>query len=594
MNTKKTVVLTAALFGLGLSLSPQLAAAHDDHGREQELNIPPAPTIGQQNEATADLLVSHPETEPCVVTLFQSDTFNDYSPRPFNYSPPANCPGPWAKVVFVAHFHENPGVQFDRTAYVFLGNANLYFGTTPEPTSTVGPIWTVERDVTAYSALLAAPQSGAATIFNIVNSSYTGVIHGSGYLYFYPFEDGQGNGDGRGSQNPAVPSGVYSLNTGNQPAYLDTPSTLLSKQFVFPMNMTRMYLVITAQSQIGDEFWYTCAPTEYSNELQTCGNTGYRQVVVQVDGQTVGYAPVSPWIYTGGIDPFLWAPTPGAQTLNFKPYRVDLTPLLGELDNGQPHTVSVSVYNDGNYFSVAANLLVYQDNQVPSLSGSVTEVDVPALSPTVTSDLSSGSGGVVSGSVSVSSTVQTLLSGYLDLPGGPRWTSVRESVSFANDQNYSVNATVYDQQIALTSRVDTVTRVRGAGADGRYRNWTRSRTWLFPLDVNYDQVLQPEGIYDITTTVDQDFRSVSGPERMADAGRALLDHIKAHDTLVYDTNTGSLSNSNQTSSQHYEFQSRGRNEPQCYNRTITNAANAVTGVSDSRRCDLLTGGDDGR
>lgn len=603
MNTNKIVALAAILFGLGLSLSPRLATARDGHGPDQDLNIPPAPTIGQQNEATADLLVSHPATRPCVVTLFRSDTFDNYAPRPFSYSPPAQCPGPWAKVVFVAHFHENPGVQFDRTAYVFLGNANLYFGTTPEPTQTVGPIWSVERDVTAYSALLAAPQSGAVTIFNIVNSTYTGVIHGSGYFYFYPLEDrrgrggdrqGDSDGGGEDDRSPPVPSAVYSLNTGNQPAYLDTSSTPLSQQFVFPRNMTRMYLDITAQSQIGDEFWYTCAPNEYANELQTCGNTGYRQVVVQVDGRTVAYAPVSPWIYTGGIDPFLWAPTPGAQTLNFKPYRVDLTPLLAELDNGQPHTVSVSVYNDGNYFSVAANLLVYQDRKVPSLSGSVTEVDVPPLSPVVTTDLSSGSGGLVSGSVAVSSTVRTRLSGYLDLPGGPRWTSVRQDLSFANDQNYSINDIVYDQQIALTSQVDTVTRVRGAGSDGRYRTWTRRRRWRFPLDVNYDQILEPSDTYDITTTVNQEYRSVMGPARMAAAGRALLDHIKAQDTLLFNPNTGSLSNSNQTSSQHYEFQSRGRDEPQCYNRTITNAANAVAAVSDSQRCDLLTGDNGGR
>lgn len=605
MNTKKRATVVAALIGAFVGLAPHIGSAHEGRGRAQELNIPPAPAIGQQNVATADLLVSHPDTTPCVVTLFQSDTFDNYAPRPFSYTPPPDCPGPWAKVVFVAHFNENPGVQYDRTAYVFLGDANLYFGTTPEPTSTVGPVWTVERDVTAYSALLGSPQSGAATIFNIVNSTYTGVIHGSGYLYFYPLaqrdDDGaspdprhgdEQSGDGR--TGTLAPSAVYPLNTGNQPAYLDTPSTPLSKQLVFPRNMTHLYLAITAQSQIGDEFWYTCVPNAYAGELQSCGNTGYRQVVVQVDGRTVAYAPVSPWIYTGGIDPFLWQPTPGAQTLDFRPYRVDLTPLLGELDNGQPHTISVSVYNDGNYFSVAANLLAYQDKAVSALSGAVTEVDVPPLAPEVTSDLSSGGGGIVSGSVSVRSTAHTLLAGYLDLPQGPRWTSVRQNLSFANDQNFSINDTVYDQQIALSSRVDTLTRVRGAGAYGDGRSRTRTRTWRFPLSLNYDQVLEPDGSYDITTTVAQRYRSVSRPEPAAESGRALLDQVKAQDTLVFDPSTGALSNSNQTSSQHFEYQSRGHGEPQCYNRTITNAANAVTAVSDSHRCKLLAGGGEGR
>ena len=40
-------------------------------------------------------------------------------------------------------------------------------------------------------------------------------------------------------------------------------------------------------------------------------------------------APVYPWIYTGGHGPYLWEPITGIETLNFKPYRVDLTPFAG-------------------------------------------------------------------------------------------------------------------------------------------------------------------------------------------------------------------------------------------------------------------------
>jgi hypothetical protein len=600
MNTTTRTTLAAMLFGLCVSLSPQLAAAQWQRGSAQDPNIPPAPAIGQQNVATADLLVSHPATKPCIVTLFQSDTFNDYSPRPFSYTPPANCPGPWAKVVFIARFNENPGVQYDRTAYVFLGNANLYFGTTPEPTATVGPSWTVQSDVTAYSALLALPQTGAVSVFNIVNSTYTGVIHGSGFLYFYPYpyggQDRQSNYEHGGDlPGESVPSAVYSLNSGNQPTYLDTPSDQLSQQFVFPKNMTGVDLVITAQSQIGDEFWYTCVPNQYASELQSCGNTGYRQVLVQVDGRTVAYAPVSPWIYTGGIDPFLWQPTPGAQTLNFTPFRVDLTPLVAQLDDGQPHTVALSVYDDDNYFSVAASLLVYQDLQAPSISGGVTEVDVPALSPTITANLASGSGGNVAGSVNVRSDVHTLIAGYINLPTGPRWTSVEQDFAFANDQDFTINSVVYDQQITLSSTVKTVTRVRGSGPYGPSREWTRTRTWSFPLNLNYDQVLQSNGNYQVTTTVGQDYGSFSGPLPTAAIGRALMDRVQAEDTLELTPSFNIIGNSNMTSLQQFEFQSReSSGQPQCYNRTITNAANAVGSVNDAHRCELLSSQEVGR
>ena len=434
----------------------------------------------------------------------------------------------------------------------------------------------------------AAPHSGAASIFNIVNSTYTGVIHGSGYLYFYPGARSRGR---QGDDDAAsVPSAVYPLNSGNQPSYLDSAAQSLAGTFVFPTNMTHMDLVITAQSQIGDEFWYTCVPSEYASELESCGNTGYRQVMVQVDGRTVAYSPVSPWIYTGGIDPFLWQPTPGVQTLNFIPYRVNLTPLLAELDNGQPHTIAVSVYNDDNYFSVAANLLVYQDPRVSALGGAVTEVDVPALAPSITSDLAGGASGEVSGSVAVSSDVRTRLVGYLDLPGGPRWTAVAQDLHFSNSQNFTINNTVYDQQIALASTVRTVTRVSGGGEDGG----TRVRSWSFPLTLNYDQVQQANGDFAITTTVLQHYAARSAPAWPAASGWALSDRVQSEDTLEFDPSFNFLGNSGMSGSQQYQFESRGRGEPLCYSRTITNTANAVSAVSDARHCDLLSGDDGGR
>jgi len=72
---------------------------------------------------------------------------------------------------------------------------------------------------------------------------------------------------------------------------------------------------------------------------------------VTIDGTPAGIAPVAPWIFTGGIDPFLWFPLPGVQTLNFIPYRVDLTPFAATLSNGQQHTIALSVCNANTWFS---------------------------------------------------------------------------------------------------------------------------------------------------------------------------------------------------------------------------------------------------
>src|SRR5690242_11195814 len=81
---------------------------------------------------TAEPPVSHPAEKPCVDKLFNPHTpplesgqlpvgdFADYSDHPFNYKPPANCPGPYAAIVFKMHFRVTAGVQYDRTGAVWI------------------------------------------------------------------------------------------------------------------------------------------------------------------------------------------------------------------------------------------------------------------------------------------------------------------------------------------------------------------------------------------------------------------------------------------------------------------------------------------
>ena len=57
----------------------------------------------------------------------------------FSYAPPASCPGPWAKVILEADFSITAGIQYDRTANIWIGPTNIYFGTTAEDDPTNGP-----------------------------------------------------------------------------------------------------------------------------------------------------------------------------------------------------------------------------------------------------------------------------------------------------------------------------------------------------------------------------------------------------------------------------------------------------------------------
>jgi hypothetical protein len=72
-------------------------------------------TTGTSLEATADPLVPRPHTKLCEVTLLTNQAFADFNNKTFSFAPPADCPGPWAKVIFTGDFSIQAGVQFDRT-----------------------------------------------------------------------------------------------------------------------------------------------------------------------------------------------------------------------------------------------------------------------------------------------------------------------------------------------------------------------------------------------------------------------------------------------------------------------------------------------
>ena len=141
----------------------------------------------------------------------------------------------------------------------------------------------------------------------------------------------------------------------------------------------RAYLDVIPQSQSSDEFWFTCVPDDVADELFSCPGTSFREAEITIDGQPAGVAPVYPWLFTGAIDPLLWRPIPSVQTLNFVPYRVDLTPFAGVLSNGQPHQVGVSVFNANNYFLGGGSLLLYLDHGASQVTGAVTRNTLGAV-----------------------------------------------------------------------------------------------------------------------------------------------------------------------------------------------------------------------
>src|SRR5580700_2412449 len=391
--------------------------------------------IGSGNTAFADPPVPRPHTTPCVVTLYQQLKFADFSPKSFTYTPPAACPGPWAKVILQANFSINQGRQFDRTANIWIGPTNIYFGTTSEPSHNVARHWHVERDLTDYSSIFTVAQDGTVYLGNLVDSTYTGILHGSADILFYPLEQNQ--------VPPRTADQVIAFSGGPMGGTftLNTTADLLEQTLTLPTNITDVYFDVFAQSQSNDEFWYTCVPDDVAGELQSCPGTAFRESEVTIDGSPAGVAPVYPWIYTGGIDPYLWRPIPGVQTMNFVPYRVNLTPFAALLDDGQPHTIALSVFNADSYFSATASLLLYLDSGSTQITGGVTENTLTAPAPTAVENIHIAKNGNLQGGVITKSGHNFVISGYVNTSSGPVTTIVDQNINFSNSQNFKITAT---------------------------------------------------------------------------------------------------------------------------------------------------------
>jgi hypothetical protein len=531
--------------------------------------------IGSSLEATADPTVPRPNTKPCVVTLLANQAFENFNNPTYTYTPPAACPGPWAKVVFTGDFSIQPGVQFDRTGQLFLGNVNIYFGTTAEPLQTLTDTWHVERDLTDYSPLFKTSQAGFASLGNIIGEDgLNSIIFGTFKLEFYPAN----------FINPAPRTADVVLpvtQAGNDSVTLNNGTPEYTETFTLPTNVEGAYLDVIAQSQNEEEQWFLCLPSDVASDVGECGNTDFRQVNVSIDGAPAGVAPVFPWIYTGGVDPGLWIPIPGIQTLNLLPYRVDLTPFAGVLSNGQPHTIGVTVYNAFEYFSTVATLLLYEDHGSKKVTGELTENTLTEPNPVVVNNVvfdASGNGG---GKVTVTSAQNFTIAGWVNTSHGRVSTKIDEQVNFSNAQTVTSSATTFGQGVVQTSTVNAKTTTQTGPLVT-----AKETSVSYPFNINYLETVENNGNIGQVTTVGQNFlrdetETLEGfPIFHSNVSNTLTSGDTA--TFVASPTGYSLGpNSGQTSKQTYIYQDTlGK----CYSRTLTAANNELTGVADQKEC----------
>jgi hypothetical protein len=538
----------------------------------QVVLAPSTPQVGSSNPVSAEPSVTRPNVKPCTVSLLTNAPFDNFNATSFNYAPPAACPGPWAKVVLTADFTVSAGNQFDRSAWFYLGNINIFFGTTAEPRNNLSPSWHIERDVTDLTAVLKTAQPGSATIGNIVNSTDTSTIFANAALEFFPASPL--------ALAPATPDIVVGLSSGSNPAALNTTADQVSQTVNLPRNVEKVYLDVFAQSQIDDEFWYLCVPNDQTGPLESCGNTAFRETEISIDGKPAGVAPVYPFIFTGGIDPFLWEPIPGVQTLDFKPYRVDLTPFAGVLGDGSQHTVAVSVFNADSFFNATANLLVFTDHGSREVSGGLISNTLSAApTPHVDENLTTSSTGIVTGIVSVGSNRTFSISGFVNTSHGRVETTVEQKVNFLSTQTFNVNPNIgADVQNAVqTSTVDSQTTTRQG-----FLLETVSKHVSYPLTVDFSFTPNSDGSFTQATTVNQqnqqtDTKALNGFPLFESNTQ---EQVISKDTLSINAADQITAAAGNSSASFHSNDSLGN----CFSRSLTAENQVLTSVNDGKGC----------
>ncbi|WP_405917783.1 peptide-N4-asparagine amidase [Streptomyces sp. NBC_00728] len=404
---------------------------------------------------TASPPVSRPVAPSCEVTLAEA-RFRDFTPYTGTYTPPTGCGDHWSKVVLRLE-GKVKGRQFDRLGYLHVGGVEILRTSTPEP-SPDGITWSVEKDVTRYSATFRQSSDVEMLIGNVVDDTYTGVLDVKATLTFYA---------GRAAVAP------------------DRVLTLTDGTLTTPRNSERVIAEVYATGSGGgcEEFWYLTVPDAAPYSCK--GDGPYREVQIKVDGQLAGIAEPFPTVWTGGwSSPFLWYVIPGPRAFDVRPVEYDLTPFAGLLDDGLPHRIDVSVVGVPEAqtgWSLPVNVLVWQDARRAHLSGALTRSDAGAISNSST---------YTPGSENRVDTVgshRLTVAGYLDTSHGRVLTTVGRTLGNSSAHRWTdgentdgLEATWTDDEVVTvdgrgpasttrTRRTYTMDGTTTLGADDRLR-----------------------------------------------------------------------------------------------------------------------------
>jgi hypothetical protein len=457
-----------------------------------------ADSVTRWPQATGERLLDTPTTTPCTVTVVKNYAFKNtaYGPdKNFSgpYNPPGNCAGPWSRVVATVSVHVT-GVQFDRIGDVRLGDTDIFAYTTPEPrgNGSGNVTWSKSKDVTDYTDLLLHHQKISFEIGNVITGPYNGVYYGTLRLTFYPAD----------SSNPVPASTPDVVLPVIREAMLSSDTPEADGTVTVPQSSTSLTADLIIQGHGGcDEFWWADAPPPFPGQ---CGGPPYREAEVFVDGRLAGIVEPYPYLFTGANGPSWWEPVSAPQTLNLRPWRLNLTPFLGTMTDGQPHQLSIKMLDwsaqSGNDFRVNLALLVDTSGQSGATVGGLTSTRAnphARILQTVTAT-----------HYSMDASHSFTAVGWYQTPGGPKvTTTVQQDIHAVSNQSTATgvhNHYSYQQ----------VTRQQTAGSSGAKGSLAvttdNELAKLFSLDTGWALKDAASSVQTVNGTVEQRSLMVDG------------------------------------------------------------------------------------
>ncbi len=290
-----------------------------------------------------------------------------------------------------------PAVNYDRPLWTWIDGVPAYMGTTVERFNQTGFV-----DVTHLYSLLVGGKNATVSValpnWVIPKWGLTGVFHVKVTFLYYP------------GPKPSVPDKIIPLfPIKSNPKWLGLSRVVLTskkpnitQEINLPPNTVKVYLLLYTEGHSAEEFWYTNTPPD-------------RYFIFEADGKPVAIVQPYPYIFTGGINLFLWRPIPSIRALSFVPHIIDLTPALPLLIGR--HNLTLTLHNAMNYWSVFAALLIYTDENAIQVTGNIVKYNY--IPPKEKTNVSTENGAIIykiesSASLEIESkiNVYTLFSSY--------------------------------------------------------------------------------------------------------------------------------------------------------------------------------------